>query len=41
MNLYYGAADTTIALAQGSLRGLLAWLDEHGAAPGEGEDPLQ
>ena len=34
LNLYYGAADTTIALAQGSLRGLLAWLDAHGAPPG-------
>ncbi len=30
INLYYGAADTTIALATGSLRGALDWLDEHG-----------
>ena len=34
LNLYYGAADTTVALAQGRLSGLLAWLDEHGAPPG-------
>ena len=36
INLYYGAADTSIALATGSIRALLAWLDEHGgeaAAP--------
>lgn len=33
LNLYYGAADTTIALATGSLRGLLDWLDEHGERP--------
>jgi predicted GH43/DUF377 family glycosyl hydrolase len=30
INLYYGAADTSIALASGSIRGLLRWLDEHG-----------
>ena len=30
LNLYYGAADTSIALATGSIRKLLAWLDEHG-----------
>lgn len=29
INLYYGAADTSIALATGSVRGLLAWLDAH------------
>jgi predicted GH43/DUF377 family glycosyl hydrolase len=34
LNLYYGAADTVIALAHTSIKGLLAWLDEHGAAPG-------
>jgi predicted GH43/DUF377 family glycosyl hydrolase len=33
LNLYYGAADTRIALATGSVRALLAWLDEHGSAP--------
>lgn len=30
INLYYGAADTSIALAQGSVRQLLDWLREHG-----------
>lgn len=30
LNLYYGAADTCIALATGSVAELLAWLDEHG-----------
>lgn len=33
LNLYYGAADTTVALATGSIRQLLGWLDEHGEAP--------
>jgi predicted GH43/DUF377 family glycosyl hydrolase len=28
LNLYYGAADTCIAMATGSIRGLLRWLDE-------------
>jgi predicted GH43/DUF377 family glycosyl hydrolase len=28
LNLYYGAADTCIAMATGSIRGLLHWLDE-------------
>ena len=31
IHLYYGAADTSIALATGSVRQLLRWLDEHGA----------
>ncbi len=31
INLYYGAADTSIALATGSIRELLAWLDAHAA----------
>jgi predicted GH43/DUF377 family glycosyl hydrolase len=31
LNVYYGAADTSIALASGSVRELLSWLDEHGA----------
>lgn len=31
LHLYYGAADTSIALATGSVRELLDWLDEHGA----------
>ena len=30
LNLYYGAADTSIALATGSIRALLEWLDRHG-----------
>jgi predicted GH43/DUF377 family glycosyl hydrolase len=30
--LYYGAADTSVALASGSVRELLRWLDEHGSA---------
>jgi predicted GH43/DUF377 family glycosyl hydrolase len=32
INLYYGAADTSIALATGSIRELLRWLDEHGTS---------
>ena len=30
INLYYGAADSSIALAHGSIRNLLDWLDENG-----------
>ena len=30
LNLYYGAADTSIALATGRISELLSWLDEHG-----------
>jgi predicted GH43/DUF377 family glycosyl hydrolase len=30
IHLYYGAADSCIGLATGSLRALLAWLEEHG-----------
>lgn len=30
INLYYGAADSSIALAHGSIRQLLAWLDTNG-----------
>lgn len=30
LNLYYGAADTAIALATGSIRHLLNWLESHG-----------
>ncbi len=29
LNLYYGAADTSVALATGSVRELLSWLDLH------------
>ena len=32
LNLYYGAADTVVALATGSISGILAWLDSHGSA---------
>jgi predicted GH43/DUF377 family glycosyl hydrolase len=31
INLYYGAADTSIALATGSIHGMLDWLDRHGS----------
>lgn len=31
INMYYGAADTCIALARGSIKGLLDWLDEYGS----------
>jgi predicted GH43/DUF377 family glycosyl hydrolase len=34
INLYYGAADTSLCLATGSIREILRWLDVHGA-PGE------
>jgi predicted GH43/DUF377 family glycosyl hydrolase len=30
LNLYYGAADTVLALARASVRELLAWLEQHG-----------
>jgi predicted GH43/DUF377 family glycosyl hydrolase len=33
--LYYGAADSTMALATGSIRALLSWLDAH-SSPSEG-----
>lgn len=33
INLYYGAADTTIALATGRISQLLDWLDRHGSPP--------
>ena len=32
VNLYYGAADSSVALAQGSIRELLDWLDQNGRA---------
>ena len=38
INLYYGAADTTLALATGSVRELLAWLREHGRPGGMARD---
>jgi predicted GH43/DUF377 family glycosyl hydrolase len=30
LHLYYGAADTSIALATGSVRTMLEWLEQHG-----------
>lgn len=33
LNLYYGAADTSIALATGRVSELLQWLDQNGSAP--------
>ena len=30
INLYYGAADSCVALATGSIRSMLSWLHEHG-----------
>lgn len=33
IRMYYGGADTCIALATGSVRACLGWLDEHGSPP--------
>ncbi|MFQ5430526.1 MAG: glycosidase [Phycisphaerae bacterium] len=33
LNLYYGAADTAVCLATGSIHGLLKWLRQHGDRP--------
>jgi predicted GH43/DUF377 family glycosyl hydrolase len=33
LNVYYGAADSCIALATGSIRTLLSWLHKHGQPP--------
>ena len=30
LHLYYGAADTSIAMATASIRALLEWLEQHG-----------
>jgi predicted GH43/DUF377 family glycosyl hydrolase len=30
INMYYGAADSSIALATGSVRAMIEWLDQHG-----------
>lgn len=32
LHIYYGAADTSVALATASIKELLAWLDTHGSA---------
>jgi predicted GH43/DUF377 family glycosyl hydrolase len=38
INLYYGAADSSVALATASIRCLLAWLDANSSAgSGTGE----
>lgn len=34
LRIYYGAADTSIAVATGSVRELLGWLDANGTPPG-------
>ena len=30
LHLYYGAADTSIAMATGSVKAILEWLERHG-----------
>ena len=35
LRLYYGAADTSIALATGSIRGIIEWLDRKGHPPAD------
>jgi len=35
INLYYGAADSSMALATGSIRALLSWLESN-SSPSEG-----
>lgn len=39
LHLYYGAADTSVALATGSVKALLHWLDEHALASLRPETP--
>ena len=36
INIYYGAGDSCVALAQGNLHSLMNWLDENGR-PGDAE----
>lgn len=36
ISLYYGAADSCMAMATGSIRALLTWLDTHSGAEDEG-----
>lgn len=38
LNLYYGAADTSIAMASGSINAMLAWLEHHHSADVENAD---
>ena len=35
IHLYYGAADTSIGMATGSVRAMLEWLEEHGSKPAD------
>ena len=37
IHLYYGAADSCMAMATGSIRGLLSWLEAHSGTNGENE----
>jgi predicted GH43/DUF377 family glycosyl hydrolase len=39
LNVYYGAADSCIALATGSIRAMLKWLHENGSIPLEQRSP--
>ncbi len=39
MNIYYGAADSCIALAHASVRSLLHWLDSHGNSERRSDSP--
>jgi predicted GH43/DUF377 family glycosyl hydrolase len=32
LHLYYGAADTSMAMATGSVRKILGWLERHGSS---------
>jgi predicted GH43/DUF377 family glycosyl hydrolase len=36
IHLYYGAADSCMAMATGSIRTLLAWLDRHSGSENTG-----
>lgn len=40
INLYYGAADCSIALARGSVRSLLDWLEANGSCDRRREQEL-
>jgi predicted GH43/DUF377 family glycosyl hydrolase len=37
LRLYYGAADTSIAMAEGSVKAMLQWLDEHNCVTKSGK----
>jgi len=38
INLYYGAADTSMALATGSVKMMLGWLEENATEGGRARD---